>query len=175
MDRDKNRVAVRIRDRGARAQRNENIPVPRHDHPGPIGLEDAAETQRDVESLVFLGNPLAGHAAAIEAAMSRIDHDRALSGSERGQHRETREGGTWNETVKVHGKRRVKSQSSAGRAGGRADKFGTGVRPDWASGESSFPPCTATAPSATCRKRGRVFVSMKVECFRSSPFKPIWE
>jgi hypothetical protein len=54
------------------------------------------------------------------------------------------------------------------------DNFEAGLG-DWATGTSRLPPLTAMAPSAVCRKRGLVFVSMKVECRKSSPFNPMWE
>src|SRR4051812_11153219 len=73
------------------------------------------------------------------------------------------------------GKKMRPLYSSAALAGGRSDDFGAGLRFEAAIGTSSFPPFTAILPSGVCRKRGRVFVSRKVECARSSPFNPTWE
>src|SRR2546423_2750285 len=72
-------------------------------------------------------------------------------------------------------KKTRKLYASAALAGGRSDNFCAGPRFDSASGTSSFPPFTAILPSDVCRKRGRDFVSRKVECARNSPFNPTWE
>ena len=62
-----------------------------------------------------------------------------------------------------------------GGAAGRVESFGSDALTSDPAGRSSMPPRTAIAPSGAACKRGRDFVSMKVERASSSPFKPMRE
>lgn len=77
MDGDEGRVAVRIRDRDPRRKRNKDITVARHNHAVPARDKRAPKSPRDVERQIFFAYPLAGHTAAIEATVTRIEHKSA--------------------------------------------------------------------------------------------------
>lgn len=76
MNRHKGGITLRVRDRNALPEWNENIAVARHHHPIPTSSQHGAEASRDVEREVFLSNALAGHTATIKPAVAGIDDDR---------------------------------------------------------------------------------------------------
>ena len=77
MDRDEDGIAVRVRDRHPRSQGNEDVVLPRHDHPVTVSLENALQALRHIEGLVFFADALSRHATAIIAAVAGVDHDGA--------------------------------------------------------------------------------------------------
>ena len=77
MDGNETCTAVRVGDGAPGPQGNENVGIPGHDHAIPLSLQDSLQALGDIQGLIFLTDPLAGHAAAIEPAMAGVDYDGA--------------------------------------------------------------------------------------------------
>src|ERR1043165_6497356 len=93
VDGDERGATVGVRDCHPRPERHENMTIARHDHWIAISLKDGPQPQGEITRLIFLGNSLTGNAAAVEAAVTGINHNRrsraGLARSQRGERHET--------------------------------------------------------------------------------------
>src|SRR4029453_15296893 len=115
MEGNENRFGIRIGERNARSQWHENVTIAGHYDAIPASCQHVLQPLRDIQRHLFFCDPLAWNAAAVIAAMTRVDYHRSSCaavfrsspGVSRGESRvfqqcDQQTGGKQTESVKIY-------------------------------------------------------------------------